>query len=233
MLELGFYTLQIVLLIFIYMGVSRVLQKIQPDALKRKKSLISLSIGLSLWIGYVALLSSTGFLADFSLPPKMPIFTILPALLFIFIFLRHKKSQTFISATPLSWLTYMQSFRIFVELLLWWSFIEGLLPPEVTLEGYNLDIIVGLTAPAVGYLCFTKKTLPKMSIIIWNISSILVLGVVVFTFMTVAFAPHIWGHEVSKIIGMPYMPYILVACFWMPFAFFMHFMSLKKLFNKS
>lgn len=64
----------------------------------------------------------------------------------------------FLEAAPPAWLVGFQAFRMVMELILWLLYKGGAIPVQMTPEGLNFDVLAGLTAPAVAYFCFVKKS---------------------------------------------------------------------------
>ena len=97
------------------------------------------------------------FLLNFDFPPRFFLFMVLPAFIFTGVFLYKNRKNDWIKNIPKSWLIYFQTFRIGVELLFVYSLTEGLLNKEVTWEGYNYDLLMGITAPILGFLVFNRN----------------------------------------------------------------------------
>lgn len=230
MLELAYILLNIGLLIGLILIGKYAINRSVTDELEQKKKLRKLIFFLLLWQAYVFAISITGFLQDFSLPPRFPIFLVMPAFLFTGIFIYRNRNAKWITVIPQSWLVYIQSFRIIVETLFVWTVAEGLLHPEVTIEGYNYDMIIGFLAPIVAYLVFNKKILSTKIAIAWNYLGLTVLASVIFVFISTIYFPQFYGSEqpiASTDFGA--YPFTLVAAFLMPAAVFIHVLSLVQL----
>ncbi|EDP70942.1 hypothetical protein FBALC1_00622 [Flavobacteriales bacterium ALC-1] len=230
MLELGYLLLTAIVLIIIVSVYRYGLNKTGVEKSIINKRATYLTIGLLLWLAYVFAIAKSGFLANFTLPPRFPIFIIFPLFIFTGIVLyRNRKSKVF-SVIPASWAVYFQSFRILVESLFVATVAKGFLHPEVTIEGYNYDMIFAITAPIIGYLVFNAKKLPIKVAIYWNYLGLAVLVSVIFVFTTTIFFPSVWESETSlappEIVAFPY---ILVAGFLMPIAVFVHIFSIIQL----
>lgn len=181
------------------------------------------------WITYVCILAGTGFLADFSLPPKMVVFVVAPAILLVVAFFTMKKTATIIASFPIALAVYYQSFRVIVEILLWGLYKEGAGPDLVTFEGYNFDILAGLSAPVVAYLAYHKKVLSHRAVIAWNMIGLLLLLNIVSIFISLIVKPALWGYaEIPVSTDFAHVPYIFVAGMFMPTAVFMHIMSIRR-----
>ncbi len=199
-----------------------------PAAARRRRGLVV--GGLLLWHAYIAAMGMSGFLADFSLPPRFPLLLIAPAFLFTAVFVTRHRNAAWLATIPEHWLVYYQSFRVVIESLFVFTVARGLLHPEVTLEGYNYDIVYAALTPFVAYLVFQKKALPRAVAIAWNVVGLTVIAVIIGLFVTTIYVPSLWGAEVSLApLGFARYPYVLVAGLLMPSAVFVHALSLVQL----
>ncbi|BDD10370.1 hypothetical protein FUAX_28020 [Fulvitalea axinellae] len=234
MLQISYFALLALILAMIFVGTSLTLKRMNTPPQKRKSILLKVTFGLIAWFAYVFTLSSTGFIESRDLPPRMPLLGILPTFLFTAFFLTTRRFDNFIKAIPASWLIYYQSFRIIVELIIWSTFLEGIIPKNTTFEGTNLDVMAGLTAPVVAYLVYNKRALPENFALAWNFASIAILAVTVFTFISTTFFPSIWANQYHiDIKAFASFPYVFIPTFFMPSAFFVHFVYVSKYFRKN
>jgi hypothetical protein len=183
---------------------------------------------LTIWLGYITIASLAGVFAYSGMPPRIPLGLIVPAFSFIGWFFVSGRFKNFIAAMPASWLVYSQFFRVAVELLLFGLFTQGVLPVSATFEGYNYEIVIGITAPVVGYLCITKRILPAWVLLLWNIAGLCTLAAIVFIIISHAYLPALWTDGKVKIEELGTFPYTLLPGFLMPLAVFMHIFSIVK-----
>lgn len=182
------------------------------------------------WIAYVSAISLSGLLQTTSLPPRIPLLLIFPLFGFLFWLISRQRSQDVINAIPAAGLIYAQVFRVPVELLLHALYRKGMLPRMGTFEGYNFEIVIGITSLLVGYFGYTRKALPRSVLILWNCCGLLTLTIVVFILISHAYFPGIYAHpEPLSIQNFGAFPYTLLAGVLMPLAVFMHVISIKKL----
>lgn len=206
------------------------LKKIGHSKAVVQKRIMYVILGFLIWFVYVFMIAKSGVLKNFSLPPRFPVFTIFPLFAFTGIVLYKNRKSRMFSVIPASWSIYFQSFRILVETLFVYTVAKGFLHPEVTIEGYNFDMIFAITAPIIGYFVFNINKLPKIVALYWNYLGLAVLFSIIVVFMTTIFFPSVWGSETS--LAPPEMvdfPYILVAAFLMPLAVFVHVFSIIQL----
>lgn len=195
-----------------------------------QKTVIGYGAIVAVWTAYTCLLSATGILQNFTMPPRIPLFLIVPALVFMIFFFTSRAFRPLIAGFPAAFAVYYQSFRIFVELLIFCTFARGIFPVEPTFEGYNFDIVMGLSAPVIGWLAFQKKSLSPKVLLAWNILGLVFLAIVVSIFLGMLANPGAWGYEAPP-IGQEFgtVPFLFLPAFLMPSAVFMHLMSLVKI----
>jgi len=184
--------------------------------------------GLTLWFFLQYTAGKFGFFSSGlgQIPPKIMLIVI-PNFLFLLYLAFSKSGEAIAKEFDLRFLTVMQSFRIFVELILWQLADRQLLPTVMSFEGRNFDIIIGLTAPVVGYL-YTKGMMNKMGLILWNIAGlVLVTNVVVHGILSVPGIELIQTNVPNFIIS--YSPFNLLPGVLVPIAYLFHICSLKKL----
>lgn len=201
-----------------------------PARERSKKFLIATGFVFG-WLAYLFIISLTGILKDLNLPPKFPLLIFLPLLIGFLIFYRSSKNSSVIKAIPNTWPVYFQSFRIVVELILLYTFYAGIIPESATFEGWNFDVLMGVSAPFVAYL-LVQQNGSKGLLYLWNVIGI---GMVLFVgYITASsmYFPQTWGSEVP-LVNMTFieMPYLLLAGFLAPLAIFMHVVSLIHLRN--
>ncbi|MEX0291121.1 MAG: hypothetical protein AB3N14_18605 [Flavobacteriaceae bacterium] len=230
MLEIGYVLLSLIMTKIILFGYNYGLKKTGKQLKIRRKRVLVLGLGLCIWFVYILLIASSGFLQDFSLPPRFPIFLIFPAFIFTGVVLYKYRNSEVLTAIPKSWAVYYQTFRIVIESLFVGSVAAGLLHPEVTFEGYNYDIIFGFSAPVVGFMVFNRNIWSSKVALYWNYFGLAVISFIIFLFITTIFIPSFWG-ETESLAPLEIMtfPFVLVPAFLMPSAVFMHIMSIIQL----
>lgn len=147
----------------------------------RKKS-TPIFIALIAWLIIQALLTWNGvYNTDtHSLPPKIALIGVLPAILTIVVLFATAKGRQFIDSLPLKNLTYLNIVRIPVEIVLYWLFLNKAIPGLMTFEGRNFDILAGISAPFIAYFGFTKQKIGRTGILVWNfICLALLLNIVI------------------------------------------------------
>ncbi len=232
MLQMSFIVLALGLSIVLYLMAVRISLKAFTDARRQRKFIRGTALVLVGWLVYVSAISVTGIFTATSLPPRIPLLLVFPAFLFFIYFFTNRKFKPIIENTPHAWPVYFQSFRVIVELLIWWEFTKGIVPQSATFEGHNFDILIGLTAPLVAFFTFIRPRIGKFLFILWNIAGFATLAVVVFILMRHSY--FINPANLSILTkGFGDFPYTFLAGLFMPLAVFMHIFSLVKTRNTS
>jgi hypothetical protein len=234
MLELGYMALTLMMFIIIMIIGTRTISKTFIDKAVAKKKRLQLFISMLIWQGYVFFIASTGILQNYELPPRFVILLVLPTFIFTGIFIYKNRNNQWIQNIPGSTLVYYQSFRLLIETLFVFSVAQDILHKNVTLEGYNYDMIFAITAPIVAFLVFNKKLLSKKVALVWNYFGLAVIAFIIFLFVTTTFFPGFYGSDVPLMpMEFATYPYMLVAGFLMPSAVFMHVLSIVQLSKRS
>lgn len=185
--------------------------------------LISFSIFLQAILALGGIYQNTS-----TVPPRLFLFAVLPALLLIlslFIFAR----KSFIEPLPLKILTILHIIRIAVELILHQLYENKLIPQIMTFEGWNFDILSGITAPIIFWLAFRGGKVNRPLLIVWNIFALLLLiNIVTIAILSVASPIQRFAFEQPN-RAVLYFPFIWLAAIIVPIVLFSHLASLWKL----
>jgi hypothetical protein len=186
---------------------------------------------INFWIFFQAVFALGGFYQNTqTVPPRLFLFAVLPAILLIialFVFAR----KSFIEPLPLKILTLLHVIRIPVELILHQLYEHKQIPQIMTYEGWNFDILSGITAPIVFWLAFRGGKTNRPLLIIWNIGALLLLiNIVTIAILSVASPVQRFAFEQPN-RGVLYFPFIWLAAIVVPIVLFSHLASLWKLFR--
>lgn len=167
-----------------------------------------------------------------SLPPRIFLFGILPTIVIIISLFATKKGRQFIDALPLENLTYLNSVRVPVELVLYWLFINKVVPELMTFEGRNADILAGITAPFIAYYGFTINKLSRKILLVWNIICLgLLLNIVVNAFLSAPSPLQLFAFDQPNIAILMF-PFVWLPTFIVPIVLFGHLTSIRQLVKK-
>ncbi len=187
---------------------------------------------LPFWLLFQTSLSITGFyLNTSSLPPRIPVFAVLPALITIallFIFSREK----LIWRLPLRTLTLLHIVRIPVELVLFWLYQNGAVPQIMTFDGLNFDILSGVTAPFVAWFAFRNGRLNRPLLLVWNLVSFALLANIVGTAVLSLPSPIQKFAFDQPNVAVLYFPFIWLPSVIVPIVLFSHLVSFYQLLKR-
>jgi hypothetical protein len=180
---------------------------------------------VALVLALTALLAGAGAFHDFSRMPPRLLVAFVPPLVAIVVLCRSAAVGRFLDALPPAWLVHPQAFRIVMEIILWRLFVAGAAPAIMTFEGRNADILVGLSAPLVAWLCLgARRRLARW----WNAAGILILvNVVVHGQLSAPTPFRVFVVEPPPTF-LIYVPWIWLATFLVPLAWALHALSLRQ-----
>ena len=229
---ISFVVLSVVCLAFVIYALSYALKRSLLTEGAKKKVFYGVLLGMVIWLGFISGLALSGFIADFSTIPPRFILLIFPLLIVITAITFSKVFAEIIIHVPSSWLLHIQFFRFFVEILLWMLFIQEIIPVQLTFEGRNFDILVGITGPVVAYLVYHKKLLSENVVFYWNIAGLLLLiNIVGMAILSTPSPFRMFMNEPANTIVVKF-PFVLLPGILVPLAYTSHFFSLRKMYLK-
>ncbi|GAA4272529.1 hypothetical protein U6A24_09735 [Aquimarina gracilis] len=174
---------------------------------ENKKVVLSILI----WAAFVGVLGVLGFYKVVDAIPPRFVFLLGPVTLFVLLLFMTKKGRRFIDSLDLKWLTLLHVVRLPVEVVLHAIFLSGLIPVYMTYEGYNFDIISGITAPLVYYLVFVKNVLGNRFLLFWNFVCLALLLNILTIAVLSAQTPFQQLAFEQPNVGVTYFPFV-----WLP-----------------
>lgn len=190
---------------------------------------------LVLWMAIQGLLAYSGFYLDFdSLPPKFAVFGVGPTLLLMIGgAMLLPRANRLVASMSLATITYLHTVRLPVEIVLWWLYSYGAIPLVMTFEGRNFDILVGITAPVIGYFCFTTKQWPRSVALVWNmLALVLLLNIVGHAILSAPTPFQQFGLEQPN-VAVLYFPFIWLGILIVPAVFLGHMIAIRRLWLKN
>lgn len=219
------------LVAFTNYAIRRAFLAMKKDLFRQKQLLKWVFMGLTCWLLILLSLSFLEFFSNFEvIPPRIFIFAIFPPILLIILLLFSKRFSSILKHLPPHWLIQVQSFRVIVELVLWLGFLGYFVPFQMTFEGFNMDIIAGITAFFAGRVFFGNSRFLLPESVIWNVFGIFLLINIVFISTISTPSPfQVFKNEpVNTFIAKPL--FIWIPGFLVPYALAMHLFSLKQVF---
>ena len=200
-----------------------------------RKSTGAILLAISLFLIIQALLSVSGVYKNYpdSIPPKIILLAVIPAILAIVLIFNNRKGKQFIDCLSMQMLTYIHLIRIPVELVLYGLFLNGAIPELMTFEGRNMDIFAGITAPIVGFFGISKIRMGKTSLLVWNFVCLgLLLNIVINAILSAPSPFQQFGFDQPNVAILNF-PFIWLPAFIVPLVLFAHLAAIRKLFNHS
>lgn len=197
---------------------------------EKKKKVLLFPLVIVVFQITIAIVGSTGFYINFGLPPRMVYAGIVPAFILLALFSFSKTGKELLLSVPSHYPVVFQSFRIIVELFIYWTFLLGWGPKEATMIGYNYEFYFVIFALVFGFL-YLKNKLSNRVILIWNFLGLALLAFIVGIFFTSAFAwDSFWERSTPMMTSeMMTMPVLSIATLYMPIAVWMHIFSIRQM----
>lgn len=230
--QIGFILLTIVCLWLLVKELKKGIAKSSWDEARKKKFFSVIVITIILWMIFVSVWSASDIMSDFSKFPFNFIPVIAIPLIVVVVTLFSSRLSEILQNIPVANLIYLQSFRFFVELLLWALFVAGIVPEQMTFEGRNFDILAGITAPFMAWLV-SKNKISRAALIVWNFAGMLLLiNIVTVAILSTPSPLRFFMNEPANTI-VAHFPVSWLPGFLVPLAYTLHFFSLKQLLSKS
>lgn len=180
------------------------------------------------WGIIVGLLAYSGFYKEMEAIPPRPLFVLVPFVIYVIYF--YKKLT--IPSSKTSYLLAIHSLRLPVELVLYSLFVQGQVPIVMTFEGWNYDILAGISALILLLHVLTrKKQIPKQIFLIWNILGMITLSIIVGTaILSIPLPIQQFGFSQPNIAVLTF-PYALLPAIVVAIVLLSHLLALKTLFK--
>ena len=163
------------------------------------------------------------------LPPMIFLLGILPCILFISWLFLSSAGKAFLSGLSAYHLSFVHIVRIPVEFVLLWLFLQGAIPELMTFEGWNYDILMGISAPVILYYGYQKTRLSKTLLIAWNVIGMFLLSLIfIIAVLSAPFPLQQLAFDQPNIALLAF-PYSWLPTFIVPVAFATHMKSIREL----
>lgn len=182
---------------------------------------ITLLIAILFWSTLQSVLAYTGFYlpTDTSIPRFA--FVLLPIIVLFIYALSPSQLQWTRQHRDLKKSTLLHTVRIGVEIVLFYLFVYKMVPELMTFEGRNFDILVGLTAPVIGYL-FIRQHLKLNVLLIWNVVGLCLVSFIFINGLLSAELPfQQFGFDQPN-RAIIYFPFILLPAVIVPLVIYTH-----------
>jgi hypothetical protein len=185
---------------------------------------------LVIWLAVTGTLSFKKVFQDTStIPPRLMI-VIVPAIFFIILLLITKSGRRFTDSIDLRRLTLVHIVRIPVEITLFMLSTYKLVPELMTFGGRNFDILSGITAPIVYFICFKNSQLKnRRLLLIWNFICLgLLLNIVINALLSAPFPFQQFAFDQPN-VAILYFPFTWLPCFIVMIVLYSHLAAIRQL----
>lgn len=193
------------------------------NAANKNKFVASVSVA---WLFITGLLAYFNFFKNTTAVP--PRFLIIPVVVIIGCIITIKKINY--AALSKKYLLAIHALRLPVELVLYRLFTEKQIPVIMTFEGWNFDILMGITALLIlGYSYFLKKYPADWFLLLWNICGLILLTIIVVTaILSVPFPFQQLAFNQPNIAVLQF-PFVWLPAYVVPVVVLSHIFLIKKL----
>lgn len=178
LVQLGIPTIALILAALFVWGVAHTSKQAElaPGAWRRH-ALYAL-LGVTAFMGGIALLALSGALARFDLKPPPMILWMTATLGSALGVGLSKAGRRLAEGLPFAALVGFQAFRLPLELVMHRAASEGVMPTVMSYSGYNFDIVSGSLALALG-IALARGNVPRGFLVVFNAVGLLLLTVIV------------------------------------------------------
>ncbi|UOK42431.1 MULTISPECIES: hypothetical protein [Flavobacterium] len=190
--------------------------------------------GMIAWLALQGVLSLNNLYnsSPDAFPPKIAMFGVWPVLILMIYLFVSEKGRRFIDSLPLLQITYLNTVRVAVEIVLYWLFLHKTIPELMTFAGRNFDIFAGLSAPFIAYFGFRKALLSRKVILVWNFICLgLLINIVVNAVLSMPLPLQQFAFDQPNVALLNF-PFIWLPVFIVPIVLFGHLVSIRQLLRR-
>ena len=187
-----------------------------------------LTLLIILWSILHSVLAYFGFyqITD-SLPPRFGL-VLIPSTLLIVFGLLPKQRKWALDHRDMQFSTFLHTVRLPIEIVLYGLFTHQMIPELMTFEGRNFDILMGITAPIIGWI-FLKKKINKKIVLGWNVMGLcLVLFILGNGILSAELPFQQFGFDQPN-RAINYFPFVLLPATIVPIVVWTHLIDILKL----
>lgn len=213
MLQVIFILITLAALVFFYYGTGQ------------DKRVLWLSL---LWIIIAGAIAYSGFYANTTVRP--PGFLMVPVVaiglaIYFYKIARGKKINTYL-------LIAVHTLRIPVELILYNLFLQKQVPVLMTFEGWNFDILMGISAVFVlCYILLSKRPLNIKFLIAWNVAGIILLTIIVTIAILSSPLPIQQLAFDQPNVALSKFPFVYLPAYMVPVVYLSHILTIRAVKN--
>lgn len=174
-----------------------------------------------LWSIIQSVLAYQGFYQNATAMPPRFALVLVPSTLFIIYGLLPRQQRWLLKNRNSRISTFLHTVRLPVEIVLFGLFTHKMVPELMTFEGRNFDIIMGITAPVIGFLLIRGK-LNKKILLTWNVVGLILVSFILFNGLLSAELPFQQFAFEQPNRAVAYFPFVLLPATVVPIVIWTH-----------
>lgn len=186
-------------------------------------------MGSLVWLGFLWGLTQTSFFKQLDAQPPHFLVVLVPPILLIVILFLTRRGQLLLDQLPVRQLVWLHTVRVAVEVSLWCLFLEHQIPQMMTFEGYNWDILAGITAPPLAWY-LQRATPPRWVVLGWNLLALGLLVNIVGMAILSAPLPFQQLNFAQPNVGVFKSTFIWLPGFVVPVVLLAHLVALRRVY---
>lgn len=219
------------IMLLVYKGIGNGMRAMRYSSRNIRTTSLTVLFIMVGWLMLTGSLSLMHVFAKAKFTPSPLTLCIIASFVGVWYVYKSRKLNQVIQKMPKGALVNIHFLRVFTELLLWFMFtdIGRWIPKQLTIEGYNFDIIIALTAPFIAYRCFKARSWPKSYAVAWNVLGILmILNMYVMIILTSDTSLRVFLDGPSSRFVQDF-PFVWMPTFTMPLFILLHLLSIKQI----
>jgi hypothetical protein len=181
------------------------------------------------WLIFQSTLALNGWYMNRDIMPPHLVFPIAVSTAVILMLFFIPRLKQFINGISLITLMWVHFLRVPIEYCLYELAYNKQVPWSMTFNGYNFDIVLGLSAPIIIFLFMKKQLKFHKLIVIWNFAGLVSVFAVVIRGVGAAPSPVQWWDFSQPNYAVMHFPFIWLPSFLVPLVIFTHFLTLNRL----
>lgn len=178
-------------------------------------------------VGVTGVVASAGLLSDLARRPPLMAPLMIAVLGGTVAVARSGLGRRIAANVPLWALVGAQAFRLPLELVMRHAARDGVMPVQMSFEGYNFDVVTGTTALVLGVALYVARV-PRAIVLAWNVlGSVLLTVIVGIAFTSMPFIAAFGPDRVNDFVL--YFPYVWLPTVLVPAALFGHLSVFRRL----
>lgn len=194
--------------------------------LSKKATIIALL--LMMWLIFQSTLALNGWYMDRLAKPPHILFPLFVNVILFGLAFFTSLGRKFIDSISLRVLLWIHIIRIPVELCLYWLAQNKQVPWSMTFEGFNFDIVFGITAPIFILLFYRKKISAKI-FLAWNVLGLIsVLAIFIRAAGAIPSTMQLWDFNQPN-YAILHFPFIWLPSFLVMAVILTHLIAIRRL----